>query len=123
MTTGNNSTFLNYQQFFKNQNPSKQKSMNVQSPVFVPNSSFSSSTGGEVSINSNTNSNGNILASSLELTTPLAGINGWPALNQGTNEFESTLNQGSSGKKHSLNQQHSSFLKAAGAKPSDIKKA
>ena len=60
--------------------------MNVQSPVFVPNSSCSSSTGGEISVggSSNTASNGNLLASSLELNTPLAGGNAWPILSQTT---------------------------------------
>ena len=93
--------------------------MNVQSPVFVPNSSCSSSTGGEISIgSSNTASNGNLLTSSLELNTPLAGMSAWPALVVGSNELDTSITPGgSSGKK--VAQQ--SILK--GVRGSDTKKA
>lgn len=73
-----NSPLVHYQQSaqnFKGQTAAK-KGMNVQSPVFVPNSSCSSSTGGEVSIGSA--SNGNLLTSSLELAA--SGGTPWPIL-------------------------------------------
>lgn len=69
--------------------------MNVQSPVFVPNSSCSS----EVSAGSNTTTNSNVLASSLELSTPLASGMGWPTLAAGVNDIDNSFSQGSSGKK------------------------
>jgi hypothetical protein len=61
--------------------------MNVQSPVFVPNSSFSSSTGGadglvgnNTSSSQHTNSNGNLLDSAAANVQSVAG--GWPPLQQ-----------------------------------------
>jgi hypothetical protein len=65
--------------------------MNVQSPVFVPNSSCSSSNGGEYS-GSNTTTNSNVLTSSLELTAPIAQAVGWPSLAGGVNEIDNSFN-------------------------------